>query len=96
MSAYTISGDMEDLHLSTTMYEMYDAYTQNLGLGLKANNFDCNDLDIKNIQKEVAKQTIGVAKNVHGGAKAFSGSRNLGHAAQKSDRQMAKRCNPAI
>ncbi len=74
LSAFSMSGRFGDLWESQTVYEWYEAYSDNVGLKEKA-GFDCNRIDIKNVQQELANQTIEHAKNVHGGVGTFGAAR---------------------
>jgi hypothetical protein len=69
LSAYSLSGRFEDYWQSATMYELNQAYHDNIGR--RSSNFDCNRIDIKNVQKELAKQTVEHAKNIRGGVSTY-------------------------
>lgn len=83
MSAYTISGLPQDLAYSATMYELYDAFSENAGL-LEKQSFDCNNINIAGVQRELANQTLLVAERVHGGSSTFSGAKGMKDMADKA------------
>lgn len=76
MSNYTLSGRAEDLWQSATMYELYEAFSNNSGLLNKA-DFDCDNINIAGVQRELSTQTILLADHVSGGVSTFSGARNM-------------------
>ncbi|MBR9860388.1 T9SS type A sorting domain-containing protein [bacterium] len=83
MSAYTISGRDEDIAYSATMYELYEAYSNSVGAVFKS-DFDCDNINIFEVQRELQVQTLLLADHVSGGVGTFSGATGVKDLSRKA------------
>lgn len=83
MSDYTLSGNANDLAQSATMFELYEAFSNNAGL-LNKSDFDCDNINIAKVQRELSTQTILLADHVHGGVSTFSGASSMKQMSNKA------------
>ncbi len=53
--------------------------------------FNCDDIDVREVEKRIGKQTFEVAQRVHGGAKTYSGAANFKQLARKARDEYKKK-----
>lgn len=81
-SEYTFSANQDDIGFSATMLEM-DEIMGRISGKQKKGGFDCNNIDMKKVHKEIIEETWKVGESVNGHYKTFSGARNMKEAFKK-------------
>lgn len=85
LSEYSASQHIGSFDQSASFYKLMHAAQQvdfqKLG---KKGGFDCDNIDVANVEKELLKQTWAVGQKVHGGAKTYAGANSLRSAFKKA------------
>lgn len=65
-------------------------------LSTESGSFNCGDLNIREVEKRIAKDVIKVAQNTHGGAKAYKGANSMREAMQMAVRNKQQALKEAV
>lgn len=85
LSRYSFTGDPDDLHTTATVHKLVEVAVESVEEALrgKKGGYDCNNLTVKNVEKDILKQTWEMGQRVHGGVKVTAGSASLKEASVK-------------
>lgn len=112
LSRFKFSADIEHIGQSVTVAKLLDGlFNKNLSQTLSAplnngkksvmkssakSSFDCSDLNIRDVELEIAKDVKGVAEHIHGGAKSYKGASNLVEASEMAIKNKKKALTDAV
>jgi hypothetical protein len=82
LSEYSFNQDPASFARSATILELVSSLNGiSIDFKTKSGSFNCDDINIAEVEKELLQQTWAVGKNVSSGAKAFTGVKSIKEAA---------------
>jgi hypothetical protein len=85
LSEFTASQHIPSFNQSTSFYQLMTAAQEvDFNKQGKKGGFDCDNIDIQSVEKDLLKQTWAVGEKVHGGTKTFAGVKSLRGAFKKA------------